>query len=197
MTTRQRTRTDHAKPSSPGPPGIPTWDEAGLALVVVETPKGSRNKLKFDPALGSFRLTRVLPEGMAFPFDFGYVSGTRAEDGDPLDVLVLMDAPVFPGCVVPSRLVGVLEAEQQEDGLGWIRNDRLLAIADSSTTQADVRTVRKLDAVLLDQIDAFFADYNRIAGRDFRIVGRRGRRTAVALVEQYRLGTRRHRTVAH
>ena len=81
-------------------------------LVVIETPKGSPNKLAFEPRFGTFVLKIVLPAGAVFPFDFGFVPSTRAEDGDPVDVLVLMDAPVFPGCVVPSRLVGVIDAEQ-------------------------------------------------------------------------------------
>jgi inorganic pyrophosphatase len=85
-------------------------------MVVIETPKGSPNKLVFEPRRGAFVLKGVLPAGAVFPFDFGFVPSTRAEDGDPLDVLVLMDAAVFPGCIVPSRLIGVIEAEQTEAG---------------------------------------------------------------------------------
>ena len=87
-----------------------TWE------IVVETPKGSHNKLKFDPERNAFRLSHVLPLGMSFPFDFGYVPETRADDGDPLDVLILMDAPVqkLAGCLVDVRLIGVLEVEQRE-----------------------------------------------------------------------------------
>jgi len=102
--------------------------EDGCVLVVIETPKGSPNKLAFEARFGTFVLKGVLPAGAVFPFDFGFVPSTRAEDGDPLDVLVLMDAPVFPGCVVPSRLVGVIEAERTEDGKTE-RNDRVLAVA--------------------------------------------------------------------
>lgn len=99
--------------------------EGGCVLVVIETPKGSPNKLAFEPRFGTFVLKGVLPAGAVFPFDFGFVPSTRAEDGDPVDVLVLMDAPVFPGCVVPSRLVGAIEAEQTEGGKAE-RNDRVL-----------------------------------------------------------------------
>ncbi len=77
--------------------------------VIVETPRGSRNKLKYDEELGVFRLKKVLPTGMAFPHDFGFVPSTKAEDGDPVDVLVLMDESAYPGCVVESRLFGVIE----------------------------------------------------------------------------------------
>src|SRR5947207_11435270 len=103
--------------------------EDECVMVVIETPKGSPNKLAFEPRYGTFMLKGVLPAGAVFPFDFGFVPSTRAEDGDPIDVLVLMDAPVFPGCIVPSRLIGVIEAEQTEDGT-TIRNDRLLAVAE-------------------------------------------------------------------
>ena len=80
--------------------------------VVIETPKGCQNKYKFDPNLRSFRLNRVLPDGMAFPYDFGFVPSSKADDGDPADVLLLMDAPAFTGCVVESRLIGVIDVHQ-------------------------------------------------------------------------------------
>src|SRR5205085_2446067 len=82
--------------------------------VVIETPKGSRNKYKFSQKLGMFMLKGVLPEGMSFPYDFGFLPATLGEDGDPLDVLLLMDQPAFCGCVVPARMIGVIEAEQTE-----------------------------------------------------------------------------------
>src|SRR3954470_22594865 len=121
-------------------------------MVVIETPKGSPNKLAFEPRYGTFVLKGVLPAGAVFPFDFGFVPSTRAEDGDPLDVLVLMDAPVFPGCVVPSRLVGVIEAEQTEDGKTE-RNDRLLAVAANSATHRSIQDLRDLSPDLVTQID--------------------------------------------
>jgi inorganic pyrophosphatase len=90
-----------------------------LVRVVVETPKGSRNKYAFDAQREVFTLKRVLPAGMAFPYDFGFVPQTEAEDGDPLDVLLLMEEPAFPGCVIDCRLIGMIEGEQQEkDGTG-------------------------------------------------------------------------------
>src|SRR5579863_7953432 len=84
--------------------------------VIIETPKGSRNKYAFDPALGAFVLRKVLPAGMAFPYDFGFVPATIGGDGDPLDVLVLMDEPAFPGCVLKCRLVGVIRGRQKSHG---------------------------------------------------------------------------------
>src|SRR5205809_751086 len=94
---------------------------------IIETPKGSRNKFAYDPETGLFKLGGLLPEGMQFPFDFGFVPSTLGEDGDPLDVLVLMDAPAHVGCQVDTRIVGVIAAKQTERGK-TTRNDRPLAV---------------------------------------------------------------------
>jgi inorganic pyrophosphatase len=111
--------------------------------VVIDTPKGSQNKFKFDEKLGLFRLSRILPAGMRFPFDFGSVPRTRAEDGDALDVLVLMDAPTFPGCLVTVRLLGVLRAKQTEKRK-TIRNDRLIAMAETPVNRPDIDSIDEL-----------------------------------------------------
>jgi inorganic pyrophosphatase len=153
----------------------------GLVVVVVETPRGSGNKLKFDPDLGAYRIDRTLPAGMSFPFDFGFVPQTVAADGDPLDVIVLLDAPAFPGCVVLTRLIGVLEAEQRDGGEErWMRNDRLVAVAGGPKGHASLRSLRDVDPFLLDSIGAFFENYHRQDGGAFRVVGHGGVRAAEA-----------------
>lgn len=81
--------------------------------VIIETPKGSRNKYAFDEKQRVFALKKVLPAGMAFPYDFGFVPSTIAEDGDAVDVLVLMDEPAFPGCLLICRIVGIIEGKQE------------------------------------------------------------------------------------
>lgn len=80
---------------------------------IIETPKGSGSKMKYDPELELFSLHRVLPKGMAFPYDFGFIPSTMAEDGDPLDVLVLVDTEVFPGCLTKAKIIGVIKAKQK------------------------------------------------------------------------------------
>ena len=150
-------------------------------MVVIETPKGSPNKLTFEPRYGTFVLKGVLPAGAVFPFDFGFVPSTRAEDGDPLDVLVLMDAPVFPGCIVPSRLIGVIEAEQTEDG-ETERNDRLLAVAADSAAHRSIKTLSDLSQDLVAQIEHFFVSYNQAKGKRFEVKGQAGQRRALTLV---------------
>lgn len=156
--------------------------ESGDLNVIIETPKGSRNKFKYDEAHHLFKLGGVLPAGAVFPFDFGFVPATVGGDGDPLDVLLLMDEPAFAGCLVAARLIGVIEAEQTEDGQTE-RNDRLIALAADSRNHRDVRALDQLSANLLDEIEHFFVSYNEIKGKTFKPQGRSGPDRAQALVE--------------
>jgi inorganic pyrophosphatase len=151
--------------------------------VIVDTPRGSRNKFKFDPQLQRFRLAKVLPAGMSFPYDFGYVPETAAEDGDPLDVLLLMDAPAFAGCLVECRLVGVLEAEQAE-GDEVIRNDRLIGVATAARDYGHIRDLKDLNSNLVDEIEQFFSNYNAAEGKRFTILSRKGPAAARTLLRR-------------
>lgn len=145
-----------------------------LVRVVVETPKGSRNKYAFDPQYQIFTLKKVLPAGMSFPYDFGFVPQTEADDGDPLDVLILMEEPAFPGCMIQCRLIGVIEGEQEEKGGNKVRNDRLLAVESGSHFYSDINHVKQLPQQLLREIGEFFVNYHRLDGRRFRVVGVQG-----------------------
>src|SRR5437763_2496494 len=155
------------------PVRLSALSDKGQVQVVIETPKGSRNKYAFDPDRRSFTLKKVLPEGMVFPHDFGFIPSTEAEDGDPLDVLILMDQPAFPGCVVEARLIGMIEGEQKEDGKTQ-RNDRLLAVAESSHTHSDVRSVSDLNRSLLKEVEEFFVNYHTNDGTKFKVLGCKG-----------------------
>ena len=156
--------------------------ETGCVNVVVDTPKGSRNKFKFDEHMGFFRLSRILPVGMAFPFDFGSVPGTRAEDGDPLDVLVVTDVPSFCGCLMTVRLLGVLRAQQHQAG-DMIRNDRLIAAPVTSVNDPQARDIHDLPPQTLVEISSFFVNYNRVHGREFVPDGWHGRDAAEVVLE--------------
>ena len=163
---------------------LPAFDpESGNLNAIIDTPKGSHNKFKFDPKLGLFRLTGVLPAGAVFPYDFGDVPSTLAEDGDPVDVLVLMDEPAFVGCLVEARLVGVVEAEQTEKGKTE-RNDRLIAVAAESRVHRGVRALGNLPAALLDEIEHFFVSYNRARGKEFRPTARHGPKIARRIISE-------------
>jgi inorganic pyrophosphatase len=161
---------------------LPAVSTSGDLNVIIETPKGCRNKFKYEPGLGLFIINKVLPAGSVFPFDFGFVPATLAEDGDPLDVLVLMDEPVFTGCLVPSRIVGVIEAEETQKGKTE-RNDRLVAVSIASEDQAKLRKLGDLDPHLLKEIEHFFESYNRMGKKEFKCLGAFGPKRAQKLVD--------------
>ena len=156
--------------------------KSGNLNVIIETPKGCRNKYAYDFDLRSYKLKTVLPAGAVFPFDFGSIPGTTGEDGDPLDVLVLMDEPAFTGCVVNSRLLGVIEAEQTEDGKTE-RNDRLIAVAADSHTHGSLTSLSKVDSTLMEEIQHFFVSYNKARGKKFKVLQVRGPKQAKKTVE--------------
>lgn len=149
--------------------------------VIIETPEGSRNKYKYDPRLRLLRVSRVLPAGMSFPHNFGFIPGTCAEDGDALDVVVMGLGPAAAGCLTTARLIGVLRAWQVENGRR-INNDRLLAFAETAVNRAPVRDLRTLDPQMLREIEHFFESYNCAQGRRVCIVARAGRRAAQAVL---------------
>jgi inorganic pyrophosphatase len=157
--------------------------DSGELNAVVETPRGSRNKYSLDEQTGVFKLKAVLTAGAAFPFDFGFIPGTVGEDGDPLDVLIIMDEPTFPGCLVPAHLIGVIEARQTSKDGKTERNDRLIALAADSQRYSGIRSITELSRPLLDEIEEFFAFYNRMRGKKFKPLGRKGPRKAAALVK--------------
>jgi inorganic pyrophosphatase len=150
--------------------------------VVIETPRGSRNKFKYDPAGKTFKLSKVMPEGMVFPYDFGYLPATKGDDGDPLDVLVLTDASLFPGCSVDCRLIGVIEAEQEEEGEKR-RNDRLVAVATQSLLYSQITGLDQLPPVVLEQIKSFFSNYQRVRGIRFRVLGHSGPERGLEIIQ--------------
>jgi len=156
-----------------------------MVNAVIETPAGSRNKFVYDEALGLFRLHKILPMGSAFPFDFGFIPGTLAEDGDPLDLLVLGEEATFTGCAVTVRLLGVIEALQTEHGK-TIRNDRLIGTPEGEKIKPAARSIDDVPGRVLDQIEHFFIAYNRYEGREFKVVKRRGPGAALELLEQAR-----------
>src|SRR5215207_962390 len=163
---------------------LDAFNDEGDLNVVIETPKGSRNKYNYDEKVGLFKLGGVLPSGASFPFDFGFVPSTLGGDGDPLDVLVLMDEPAFAGCLVRTRLVGVIEAEQTERDGETTRNDRLIGVAADSRLHTRVRTLEHLGTTLLEEIEHFFVSYNQVKGKVFKPLGRFGPERALEVVEE-------------
>ncbi|HMJ05470.1 MAG TPA: inorganic diphosphatase [Chthoniobacterales bacterium] len=167
----------------------PFHRKTGDLHVVIDTPKGSRNKFAWDEKRELFQLGGVLPVGAIFPYDFGFIPRTRGEDGDALDVLVLMDEPAFTGCLVACRLLGVIEAEQTEKGRTE-RNDRLIAVAAKSRTNEHLQSLEDLNGKFLDEIEHFFVSYNEAKGKKFKPLGRFGPERARKLVMKARRARR-------
>jgi inorganic pyrophosphatase len=150
--------------------------------IIIETPKGCRNKFDYDPDTNLFILGGLLPEGMMFPFDFGFVPSTLGDDGDPLDIMVLMDAPAHVGCLIEVRILGVIEAKQSETG-ETKRNDRLLGAAVHSYDHQDLESIDDVSKTLLDQVEEFFISYNKQRGKKFSVTKTGGPAKAMKLLK--------------
>ncbi|PYX47846.1 MAG: inorganic pyrophosphatase [Acidobacteria bacterium] len=157
-------------------------DDQKLLRVVIETPKGSRNKFAFNQRQHVFELKKVLPAGMEFPYDFGFVPSTIADDGDPVDVLVLMDEPAFPGCVLKCRVIGVIQGEQG-DKKDKERNDRVIAIQNDAHSWADIKTVDDLGKKFIEELEEFFVEYHKLSGKQYKVIGCKGPDQARKLVK--------------
>lgn len=159
--------------------------EDGILQIVIETPAKSRNKFAFDPDQEIFTLKSILPAGMVFPYDFGFVPGTKGGDGDPVDVLLLMDEPAYPGISVNTKLIGVIEGEQIE-GKRRIRNDRLVAVAVATHQYAKIKTISDLPKEWIEELEKFFVNYHEMQGKQYRLLGCKGPKTAFRLVKESR-----------
>ena len=157
-------------------------DDKQLFQVVIETPKGSRNKYAFDRDNRVFELKKVLPAGMAFPYDFGFLPSTKGGDGDPLDVLVLMDEPAFPGCVLKCRVIGVIEGEQGSKKEKE-RNDRIVAIEQQNHSWADIKQIRDLGDEFCRELEEFFINYHDLSDEKFRVIAVKGPNAARKLIK--------------
>ena len=156
-----------------------------LLQVIIETPKGCRNKYSFDDLQKIFVLKAALPAGMIFPYDFGFLPRTLADDGDPIDVLVLMDEPAFPGCALMARLIGVIEGEQTTNKQST-RNDRLVAVAETAHMWANTKSIKDLPKKALTEIEEFFVNYHKLQGKKYKLLAVKGEKTALTLIAKAR-----------
>jgi inorganic pyrophosphatase len=151
--------------------------------VIIETPKGSAEKYDYDPLLKLFRLKKILPTGMVFPFDFGFIPDTKGQDGDPLDVIVVSEFHSFPGCVVDCRIIGAITAEQS-DKKKKIRNDRFLAIPVEGNIFKKIESIEDLPEEIVEELEQFFTNYNNIEGKFFKPLKRLDAKKAAKLLTQ-------------
>ncbi|MDQ0637814.1 inorganic pyrophosphatase [Pedobacter sp. W3I1] len=154
--------------------------------VIIETPKGSRQKFDYEPKSGSFLLNKLMPAGMVFPFDFGFLPGTVGDDGDPLDVMLISELNTFTGCVVDCRIIGGIKAKQREKDGKITRNDRFIAVPEISLTYAKVNSLKDIPEKLLKEIEQFFISYNLLAGKSFKVQGHINTDLALKLIDKGR-----------
>jgi inorganic pyrophosphatase len=164
---------------------VPFDKDKSLVVVIIETPKGSRNKYAFDPEERIFALKKVLPAGMAFPYDFGFVPSTLGGDGDPIDVLVLMDEPAFAGCKLNCRVIGIIEGEQG-DSKRKERNDRIVAIENDNHSFSEVKHIDDLGKQFQRELEEFFVNYHRLSGKKFQILNVKGPAAARKAIDKAR-----------
>lgn len=152
-----------------------------LVEAIIEIPKGTQNKYEYDRAAGCFRLDRVLYSPMHYPADYGYIRETLAEDGDPLDVLVLLSAATFPGCLVPARVIGALTMEDER-----CADIKLLAVATVDPRYDKVQELRHLSPHTIREIEYFFSIYKELEGKKPSVNGWRDRQFAAEILSSAR-----------
>ena len=162
---------------------LPTWADDEHVFTIVETPRGSTCKLDFDPKLGVFTLAKPLMTGLSYPYDWGFIPSTKAQDGDPLDVLIIHDAQTYPGVVLKCRPIGVLEVEQKSGGK-MERNDRVFGVPDRSPLETDLKDIRHLPSRAHDELEAFFQATNALENKGLKFLGWRGPDHAVKTIKR-------------
>jgi inorganic pyrophosphatase len=162
---------------------ISTWADKSHIHAVVETPRGSHCKLEYDLKLRAFTLAKPLLAGLTYPYDWGFIPSTRAEDGDPLDVLVIHDAATYPGLVLRCKPIGVLEVLQTTKD-GKERNDRVFAVPDRSPFEGELQDVRRLPARAVDELEKFFQATDALEDKKLEFLGWRGPAHAIKSIKR-------------
>jgi inorganic pyrophosphatase len=166
---------------------IPACVSADIFHVVVESPRGSQLKLKYEPRWDAMSASRPLPLGVAFPYDWGFIPSTRAADGDPLDAMVLWDVSSHPGVVLQCRAIGVLKVEQNrknQDPSERVRNDRILAIPLEARREHDLTNAAALPRRVRLELEQFTIAATALEGKDVRVVGWGDSHEALDLVKR-------------
>jgi len=162
---------------------LPTFTEEDDVQVVIETPRGSRAKFAYDPKLEAFTLSKSLLVGLTYPHDWGFVPSTKADDGDPLDIMVVHDAATFPGLVLTCRIIGILQIEQKSKGKAE-RNDRLFAVPRRSHSEQGLRDVRELSKPIQEELEKFFIATDELEDKKLEIIGWKGPKVALKAIKE-------------
>jgi inorganic pyrophosphatase len=163
---------------------LPPFTKDGDVHVVVETPRGSRAKFAYDPKLETFILSKSLLAGLTYPHDWGFVPSTKAkaDDGDPLDIMVIHDAATFPGIVLTCRIIGILQIEQRRKGKAE-RNDRLFAVPRRSHSEQGLRDVGALSKPIQQELEKFFIATDELEDKTLEINGWKGPKVAMKAIK--------------
>jgi len=155
-----------------------------LVDAFVEIPKGSQNKYEFDVKKGQFVLDRVLYGSIHYPGEYGFIPGTLAEDGDPLDILVLSNVPTFPGCIVEARVLGALEMADDKG-----RDVKILAALNKDPRYDELQSLSNVPNHILKEIEHFFRIYKQLEGKETAVDGWRDLDFALREIEQSKISS--------
>jgi inorganic pyrophosphatase len=158
------------------------FTEDGDVHVVVETPRGSRAKFDYDPKLESFALSKSLLTGLTYLHDWGFLPSTKADDGDPLDIMLIHDAATFPGLVVTCRVIGILQIVQKEKNKSE-RNDRLFAVPRCSHSEKALKDVSDLTKPIREELEKFFIATDELDDKKLNVIGWKGPKAAVQAIK--------------
>ncbi len=158
---------------------IPAQPKPGLINVLIEIPAGSKNKYEYDKDLQAFALDRVLYSSVQYPYDYGFVPNTLADDGDPLDGIVLIDQPTFPGCIIAARPIGMLEMIDGGD-----RDEKILCVPGKDPRYTKVKSLQDIAPHRLDEIAEFFRTYKNLEKKVTEIRGWQDLDQVMPLVEK-------------
>ncbi|MDI6644496.1 MAG: inorganic diphosphatase [Methanobacteriaceae archaeon] len=149
-----------------------------VIYAVIEIPKGSRNKYEYDKDMEAFALDRVLYSPFYYPAEYGIIPQTLYDDGDPMDIMVLMEQPTFPGCVIESRPVGMMKMIDGGDN-----DDKILAVSVNDPKFAEINDIDDLPKHLLEEIAHFFKEYKTLEGKETEIIGWVNKKEAIEAIE--------------
>jgi inorganic pyrophosphatase len=158
---------------------IPAQPKYGIINVLIEIPSGSKNKYEFDKDMNAMALDRVLSSSVQYPYDYGFIPNTLGNDGDPLDGIVMMDQPTFPGCVIAARPIGMLEMIDGGD-----RDEKILCVPDKDPRYANVKSLKDVPQHRLDEISEFFKTYKNLEKKVTEILGWKDVDAVMPLVQE-------------
>lgn len=161
---------------------LPSFDDDGNVRVVVETPRGATIKMDFDARHAVFTVSRALPLGTAYPFDWGFIPGTKADDGDPVDAMVLHESSTYPGMVLPCRVLGMVQLTQRGKRGRRERNHRIIALPTWNERLGNVEDHNGLPPRMRAEIEQFFSTATFFTGKDVRLEGWGSRKAAQKLI---------------